>query len=349
MTLSQTAILAKQVITISIITIVLGSTSFIGYKIWHAYYLSHLPAVEEKPDTKFGLLPPPDFPGSSVSSSNFSYSVDTSTGSLPKIGIDSGFDKILKTYFIIKSFASLLSSEKSQTLAEKFNIANPPDILSETKYRFKDNDKTLTVDLDTGNFLYNKEATISGHEVLDSDDKLVSDFEHILNSLGVLNDDLKKGRTKITFLKSSGNDLVSTTLRTEGQAVQISLWPQSIDKKSIFTPDFNKALVNATVTKSASELSNYISIQFINFPIDTETFATYPIKSADEAYADLKSGKGIVILQPAKPQVSISSVYLGYYLSDSYNPYLQPIYVFEGQNFVAYVPAVVKEFISQGH
>lgn len=349
MTLSQTANLTKKIITISLIFGFTGIVSFVSYQVWHTYYIAHLPPVEEKPDTKFGPLPFPDFPTASVSSSNYSYSLDTSTGSLPKIGVDLGFDKIIKVYFITKSFATLLSPEKSQNLASKFNINTEPQILSETKYSFSDKEKKLTVDLDTGNFLYSKEATVSGEETLDldNDDKLVSDFEQTLNSLSILTDDLKKGRTKITLLKSQGNNLVTTNLRSEAQAVQISIWPSNIDQKSIFTPKFNEALVNAILIKSASDLNNYLSIQFINFPVDTTTFATYPTKTAESAYGDLKSGKGVVILEPNKPQVSISSVYLGYYLSDRYNPYLEPVYVFEGQNFVGYVPAVNDEFFTQ--
>ncbi len=241
----------------------------------------------------------------------------------------------------------MLSPEKSQNLAAKFNINTNPQILSDTKYQFTDQSKTLTVDLDTGNFLYRKEATVSGKETLNDDDKLVSGFEKTLDSLGIPISDLTKGRTKITLLKSNGNTLVPTNLRAEAQAAQISLWPQNIDQKSIFTSDFNKALVNATIVKSATDLADYISIQFTDYPIDTTTFATYPLKSPEVAYADLKSGKGVVVLEPTKPQVSVSSVYLGYYLSDNYNPYLEPIYVFEGQDFVAYVPAVSDEFITQ--
>lgn len=347
MTLSQTASLTKKIIALSGIILFAGTATFTGYKIWHAYYIAHLPPVEEKPDTKFGILPYPDFPNTSVSSSNFSYSLDTSTGNLPKLGIDAGFDKIMKVYFIPRSFASLLSPQKSQDLANKFNILSNPQILSETKYRFSQGNKNLTIDLDTNNFLYTKEASISSKVTLEEDEKLVSGFESILSSLGVLSDDLKKGRTKVTLLKSDGKNLIPTTLKTEAQAVQISLWIQSIDKKSIFTSDFNKALVYAIVSPTSSDLENYYSLQFSTYPIDTSTYATYSIKTAEVAYNDLKSGKGVVILQPLKPQVSISSVYLGYYLSDNYSPYLQPIYVFEGQNFVGYISAITDEFLTQ--
>lgn len=338
MTLTQTAILVKQVILISSITLFLGLTSFVGYKIWYAYYLAHLPPVEEKADAKFGLLPLPSFPKGNVSTSNFSYSLDTTTGGLPKVGIDPGFDSIIKVYFVTQTFATLLAPEKSADLAQKFGIMSQPEILSETKYRFKDQNKTLEVNLDSGNFSYTRQASISAQINLDDDNKLVSDFESSLSALGVLKDDLTNGRTKVTPLKVAGSETV---------AAQISLWPAPIDKKSIFTADFNKSLINAIVVGSTSALDNYLSLNFTYYPVELSTFATYPIKTAEAAFDDLKEGRGIVIIEPNKPQVSITSVYLGYYLSDSYSPYLQPIFVFEGPNFVSYVAAISEAFQSQ--
>lgn len=333
MTLSQAAILTKQVITISSIAIILGTASFIGYKIWHAYYLAHLPPVEEKPDTKFGLLPPIVFPEKSVSSSNYSYSIDTSTGNLPKVGIDSGFEKIIKVYFITKTYATLLSADRAKNLAEKFDIKSAPKILSETNYQFQDKDKTLTVNLDNGNFTFEKEATVSGQENLDDDNKLVSGFERNLEFLGVFKDDLKTGRTKVISSK------------TEAGVAQISLWPSKIDNKPIFTPQFDTSEIFAVVYKSADNLQDYLALNFTYYPIDTSTFATYRIKTAEQAFEDLKSGKGIVSIEPNAPKVSISLIYLAYFLGDSYSPYLQPIFVFEGPHFAAYVPAISPDLI----
>lgn len=332
MTLSQTAILTKQIITISIFALVLGTISFIGYKIWYAHYLANLPPVEEKPDTKFGILPAIDFPKGTVSSSNFSYSIDTSTGNLPKVGEEAGFEKLVKVYFVTKPLATLLSAEKSQTLADKFGITTQPQILSETTYRFKDNDKLLTIDLDSGNFTFKKESTISAKEDLDNDQKLVSDFKAILETLGVFKEELKKGPTKVMPL-------------TETNAVQISLWPPAIDNKPMVTSQFDNSLIYARVYKSAADLNNYSLLNFTYFPIEPSTFATYPIKGGEAAFEDLRNGKGVVIIEPTKANVSVTSVYLGYFLSENYHPYLQPVFVFEGPNFVAYVPAISQDFI----
>jgi len=354
MTLTQVATLTRHTVLITILALFLTITGFVGYRVWYAYYQSSLPPVEEKPDTKFGVLPYPDFPQTSVSSSNFSYLLDTTTGGLPKLG-EAGFEKLIKVYFIIKPYATLLSPDKVMTLAEKFGLLSPPQILSETSYQFADEDKNLRVDLDSGNFTYIKEyvkeATLSGelsidddNRVIDDDNKLVSDFKKILDNLGILKEELKSGRTKVVPLKSDGAVFIPTDLRTEAEALQISLWPTSIDKKSIFTPDFNESLVTAVVQKSADNLQNYLSLDFTFWQIDQSIFATYPLKSTEEAFENLKSGKGIVILEPGKPQVSITSIYLGYYLSKNYTPYLQPIYVFEGPKFAAYVAAIRDQF-----
>ncbi|MBI2020371.1 hypothetical protein HYS94_03025 [Candidatus Daviesbacteria bacterium] len=339
MTLTQTAILTKRLIAISIITLILGTISFIGYKIWQAYELANRPPVEEKPNRQFGSLPAIDFPKTQVSSSNFSYSLDTATGSVPKVGIDEGFEKIIKVYFLPKPYASLLSFEKTQELAARFNILTPPQILTEINYRFVDGSKILNIDLDSGNFKYSNEATSSAESLAD-DESLISDFRNVLNDLKVFRENLNGGPSKVISLKKENSRLISTNARVEAQAALISLWPKALDKKPIFTADFNKSLINATVFKSANQLENYLSLNLTNWQVDETTFATYPTKSAEIAFEDLKSGKGVIILEPNKSQVSITSIYLGYYLPENYNLYLQPIYIFEGPNFVAYVSAV---------
>ncbi len=347
MSLTQIAVLTKQVITISIIATFLAIGSFIGYKIWYAYYLAHLPPKEEKPDTKFGRLPPPNFPQASVSSSNFSYSIDTTTGGLPKVGVDKGFEKLIKVYFVVKTYASLLSPEKSQNLAEKFDLKVNPQIISETNYIFKDKDKTLNIDLDSGNFTYLNEATISATSTLDDETKLVTDFKAMLGNIGILKPDLNSGRTKIGLLRNDNGKFTPSDLKNEASGAQISLWPASLDNKPIVTAKFNTSYVNATVFKSASDIQTYLSLNFIYYQIDTSTFATYPLRPSEQAFEDLKSGNGIIVIEPPKANVSITSVYLGYFLSENYSPYLLPVYIFEGPNFAAYALAISPEFQSQ--
>lgn len=323
--------------------------SFVGYRIWHAYYLAKLPPIEEKANVKFGILPKPDFPRMDVSSSNYSYSLDTTTGGLPRVDKDPGFEKIIKVYFVTQTFATLLSPDRSQALADKFGFTSPPVILSETKYKYIDGEKQLLVDLNSGNFSYTNEASISAKINTDDNNKLVTDFKNILSKLDVLKKDLQDGRDNITFLKTSGDKLIPTELPSEAMAARISLWPASIEKKSIFTSDFDTSMVTTTVSGETGKLEEYRLINFTYYPIDTSTYATYPIKTAESAFEDLKNGKGVIIIEPSKSQVSITSVFLGYYMPENYSPYLQPIFIFKGPHFAAYVGALPDEFQSQGH
>lgn len=343
MTLTQTATIARRVILGFIIFSILGLTSYIGYKIWYANYLASLPPQEEKPDTKFGVLPQMEFPPSKVPSGNFTYILDTITGGLPE------FPKLIKVYFMPKAAATFLATEKGQALAQKFEINTPPQILSETKHHFQSDTRTLTVELDSGNFIYQGGATPSAGQVLDDDQKLISDFKNLLSRVGVLKSELTGNKNKIKLLKYDGNQFIDASSRNEAQAALIYLWPEDLDKLPIVTSDFNKSFVWATVLASARNLENYRSLNFTFWPVDLTTYSTYSLKPTNVAFDDLKNGKGIIVKtsEQTSGQISITSVYLAYYQAENYNPYLQPIYIFEGLEFVAYISALTNEFLSQ--
>lgn len=322
MTLTQTAIFTKRAILIFGISLVLVILSYSGYQIWSSYKIANLPPVEEKPDLKFGVLPPPNFPPS-PSPSNLSYTIDTTTGDFPK------FDKILRVYFIPKAATTFLSSDRALQLAERFNIKTPPEIVSETIYRFSESNKSLTVNLDTGNFIYTN-ATTSAELSLKADDTMIANFKNLLNNLGLFKEEFSNGPAKL--------------FHQNEQISQISIWPKALDNIPIVTTDFNKALVSTTLLHSAEKIDDILSLDYTFWPIDTQTFATYPSKTAAAAFEELKAGGGLIILKPTQPQVSITKVYLAYFESKEYLPYLHPVFVFEGPDFMAYVPAIANQY-----
>lgn len=346
MNLTQTAILTKRVVFFSAIFLFFGIGSFTTYKFWQAYTIAHLPPIEEKPDLKFGILQYPDFPKTEVSSSNYSYSVDTQTGTMPKVGTDKGFEKLVKVYFIPKPYSSFLSADRSKALAQKFAIDTEPQIQSENTYLFQNLDRSLNINLDSGNFSYINQSTPSAEVKLSDESRFVDDFQRILSNLVGTKEQLTGGRSKIIYFQGAGENLIQTNSRQDADFVQISIWPKSIDNKQIYTTEYSKSLVNALVYKSAEKIENFNSIDFVIWDIDTSTTATYPAKTVEETYADLQSGKGIVVLQPEKAQVSITDVYPGFYMSKNYYSYLIPIYVFIGPSFAAYVPAVDNQYLN---
>lgn len=342
MTLAQTAVFTKRAIVVFFLLIFLGISSFVGFKFYSAYKLANTPPVEIKPDLKFGQLPPIDLPTSSNSGSNFSYSIDTTTGNLPT------FDKLIKVYYIPKTFATLLASERAAALAKNFGIDSQPEVLSDTKYRFSATGKSVTVNLDTENFEYSKEASNSATaDILDSDDKLITGFQSLLGRIGSGKDTLGGEPYNIELYKFNAGKLVPATSRVDAEAALISLWPHDIDQKKVVTPQTNQSLVSAIVDKNSNNVENYMSLKFTFWPIDVTEFATYPLKTGDQALDDLKFGRGSIINIPPTPNVSITKVTLAYFESQTYTQYLQPVFLFEGPGFTAYVPAIQDAYVNQ--
>jgi hypothetical protein len=323
MTLSQAAIFTKRFLVGFVVIISLIIISFVGYRMWRAYYLASLPPKVELPETRFGALPPIDLPRSIAPPTSFTYSIDTTTGNLPD------FEKMTKVYFMPKGVVSLLSSEKAADLANKLGIRTQPTILSETQYSFEEGGKRLIIEIDTGNFIY--ENPLAETVELGPNSSLNQGFKNVLAALDSLKPELGEGPQKI---------------QKDGARASISVWPKQVDSKPILTSDFNKSLVNGTTSGSGFELKNYSIINYTFWPVDLSESSTYPIKTATMALDDLKAGLGVIVIAPSESKISILNTYLGYFESENYSPYLQPIYIFEGPNFVAYVPAVTQEFAS---
>lgn len=318
-TLTQASSFSRKFIVFSAVILSIASISYIGTKIYRAYNPIPEVIVQEEPNVKFGLLPLPKFP-LSVDSSKFTYSIDTVDGNLP------AFERLIKVYVVPPPFASFLSPDRAIKLAQSLNLIPIPQIISETEHKFTNTDSSLLVNLDSGNFHYSKASTPSAN--LTKDQNLEADFKKFLEKLGLLNDSLKSGRV---------------VTESQKNYTQISIWPGDVDGKKVYTSSNKIALVNAAINGSINDFTNFIGINFVFWPIDTTSPATYPLKSAYDALEDLKSGSGVIIQAPDNSRVSLTNVYLGYYESTEYSPYLQPIIVFEGQNFLAYLPAIAKD------
>ncbi|KKR83552.1 MAG: hypothetical protein UU73_C0001G0302 [Candidatus Daviesbacteria bacterium GW2011_GWA1_41_61] len=328
MTLSQTTAVTRKGIVFFGIFLLLVTLSLIGYNLYKQYELAHRKPIEEKPEMRFGTLPKIKFPAQTVSSSNFTYSLDTTTGELPQV------PKLLKVYFIPQTGISLMDADYAKQLAEKLGFPQGPQILATTEYKFtNDQDASLIINITTGNFHFQRQVIPTKDDPpqgsFPEKERLIGDFKQFLSSKDVLPPELQNGTGNVTY-SGSGDE----------ETAHLSLWPADIDKMTVITPQFTQGLVRATVTKHTLEANKYIDINFIFWPVDKASSSTYLLKLPAQAFSELKIGQGFVALEPDQPQVSISSVYLAYYQSESYSPYLQPVYVFDGPQFIALVPAI---------
>lgn len=321
MTLTQAAQLTKRGLLSLVILSILGIATLIGYQIWQQNYLKSLPEKEPKAEERFGALPKLTIPSQSATGLNYDYSLDTITGVLP---VD--LPRVIKVYFIPQTGISLLAPKKVQELAKKLGFSQGPEAISQTVYKYTDAAGSFVkIDLNTGNFKIQKvlklpEATASAKFTPIDQTKAVGDFKNFLASKGLLPDELNKGTYKII------NN-------------EVNLFTADLDGFRIVSPYLNRGLVRATLADIPSE-EKYSLIDYTYWTVDKAESSTYQLIKIEEAFKDLQAGKGFIIIKPDKPRVSISNIYLAYYQGEEYIPYLQPVFVFEGPSFAAYIPAI---------
>ena len=115
----------------------------------------------------------------------------------------------------------------------------------------------------------------------------------------------------------------------------------------LVSANFGQASVSVLVSGSRTEAKRIIEVNFKDVNIDRESYSTYPIKTSEEAINSLKTGNYWTAKDVSNKNVVIRKMYLAYFEPTTLTNYLQPIFVFEGDNgFVAYVPAINSSYIS---
>lgn len=342
MTLTEAAAFTKEGMIVSAITLFVVLSA---WGIWHYYYnyvyLPGLPVVVEQPTVAFGPLPKVAFPESAISSSNFSYTLDTETGALPE-----KLPRLFKVYSVAQLATDLLALDRAKSLARSLEFNVTPQAISATQYKFIDdkNGGELIVDLDTGNFKFRRSVATGSGESFEKVEDFINDstqgqtLKSFLGSKGLLKDQLKSGKTTAVY---------NNQIKKDSTLVTVNLWQESIEDYPIVTPKFNEGLIKAVGNSNRNGDRKYILLDYIFWPIDLENFGTYPIKTADEAFEELKNGEGFIAIEPKTSSASITKVYLAYYLAEAYSNYLQPVYVFEGPGFAGFVTAVKSEFVEK--
>lgn len=340
MTLTEAAAFTKKGLVISAVTLFIALATWGIWRYYYNYiYLPSLPPIVEKPTLAFGPLPKIKFPESQVASTNFSYTLDTETGALPE-----KLPELFKVYSVAQLATDLLALDRAKSLAGVLGFNKNPQALSATQYKFIDdkNGGELIVDLDTGNFKFRRNVALSSGDNFEriedfiNENKQSQDFKSFLSSRNLLKEQLQKGRALVSY---------NNPVKKDSSLVSINLWQGDINETPIVTPKFKEALIKVVGTNNRDTDKKYILMDYIFWPIDLNNFGTYPIKTIEEAFEELKGGEGFVAVEPRTANASITKVYLAYYLSEEYSNYLQPVYVLEGPEFAGIVPAIKAEFV----
>lgn len=344
MSLTETAYYTRRTVNWAILGVIAYILLRIFWSIFVVVFFAIFPPKATPPNHAFGKLPAIKFAATIASpSAQLTYELETIQGSVPTAS------ESATVYFMPKAAPNLLALSKSQDFATRLEFDPTPIQESKNIYRFNDALlplRRLRYDILSSNFIvryaFEKDPSIFTEKNLPLPDAAKIEATNLLESYDLSNSDLSEGNTTVTFWRLSGDQLVATTSLSQADAVRVDFFRKMIGDTQVFTAMPDEAPVSIIFSGSANSKKHVLQFAYTFWPIDYQTTATYGLKPSAQAWQELQSGKGYIARYPKVGNTAVvRSVYLGYF--DSFEPqtYIQPIFVFEGDDgFLAYVPAV---------
>ena len=335
-----------------IVFIFLRLLFIIAINSWKASHPIRIPP----PKMEFGKLPNPKFSQVATSSSGLRFTLENIEG-VPVVDKPQEGTASSKVYSMPKKSPTFLSADRSNKFAVKLGFTNEPQVSNSTIYNYTDPLeplRTLSVDSINLNFIlkyrWENNPIVVSNGRLDSKDQALNEIKSFIQYNNLFDDSIalgKKNPELLTYNQLTNSFLPSTSVST-ANVIKVNYFRNDLDGLKILPPAFNHSYNYVIYTRSTNTNSQVLEVSYKFWPIDFDNFGTYPIKSAISAWQDLIDGYATVVnLGNNSPQnIVIRHIYLAYYDSEDPQPYLQPIYVFEGDNdFVAFLPAVISEWL----
>jgi hypothetical protein len=322
---------------------------FITFRFIAIVRQSLFPTPPPPPTVSFGKLPKIIFPASATALPQMT--VTTVTGSFPILG-----DRIA-VYKLLQPQVSFSSLDNAKAIAAKNNFLGNPTVISDTVYKWDNTspaNESLSLNIQTLDFLYTSDY-LTNPEVLGATnlgnptDAIITATNFISTFETDLPDDIDQAKTNTSLFTIQNNTLVPASSLSTAQIIRVDYYQKDINKIPIYYPHYPQSIMSIFVGSKNADQS-VVAATYIHKTIDQLSSGTYPIKTAQQAFDELKQGNGFIAQYdtPEKPAI-VRNISLGYYLSDDTSQqYLMPIIVFQGDNnFFGFVSAVMDGWIQK--
>ena len=313
----------------------------------------YFPKAPPPPTISFGKITPVTFPDN-VSDKSFNYSLDTISGELPQ------FPDRINVHKISKPLPDLLALQKAKSKISgagftSQEIAVSPEVYQWNQPANSDSnislDRSLKMDILSSNFTLSSnfisDPVVSSSANLNDTNTAIGSAQNFLTLMSSFPGDIDLAKTKTFLFSIKDNTLTSAPSVSGSQVIEVDFFQKDVDNLSIYYP---KA-VNSTISVLVVGGRNQPQIAQVNYSHQniSDESSTYPIKTAKQAFDELKQGKGYIASYfGTSEDISIKNVFPGYYLGDKKQDYLIPVAVFQGDNgFFAYVPLLTDEWTSK--
>lgn len=348
-TLTEVSVVTRKVIIWIVVVAILYLVLRVVYSMALNYWIASNPPEDAPPNVLFGPISPPKFPDSLPTTASLRLTLLTIEGG-PQEATAAG-----KVYFMPKKLQSLLAPQKARETANRLKFLQEPEIVSSTLYRFRDPNRTFELDIVNNNFVYTynykEDISVFSNNILNKN-TAVSLATRFFNSTGAISSSMLSLNTvQLLHFDEVAKLFSPATKEKSANSARVNFFRPDLDGLPLLTPEHNKSYIYAIVTPHFDEDKQVVEAHYNFWPIDFSNFGTYPLRSSDKAWEDVKDGNGVVATFGQNPQdaeIIIRKVYLAYYDSGLPETYMQPIFVFDGDNgFVAYANAIADEYLSQ--
>jgi len=349
--LTSISISARKIIRYGVYTIILILILRFAFNISTAIFKILFPPKEPKPTVAFGKLPKLSFPNPEEHKlKGVSYTLEIATGGLPKLPNQA------VVYFMPPIQSDIGVVEKAKKIAQSLGFNPDGKVLIESipnLYVFEkaNSPSKLTMNIVSGEFSIsynlNQNPAIL-RDMATSPESAINLVQSLLKGAGLLNQDLEKGPITHEFLRYEQGNFVPAISQSEANAVKVNLFRRGFESRGQDIPSITPTMPEANIWfLIVGRSRQIIAGEYHFFPIDNGKNATYPLKTAEEAFEELKNGEGFITNPKSVvgSSVTIRKVYLSYYDAGQYSEYYQPVVVFEGDNnFYGIIPAVKSEY-----
>lgn len=347
MTLTEISYYSRKLLPFAIIGILVLLIFFYAIKVFFLYLDVQKPTVTLT-DKALGNIASPQIK-SLTPSGTLNFTLDNVEGK-PITATDSA-----KVYFIPPAVSRFGFTDKIYLMAKTLGIDtdNTKYKLASTEAKFTEDTQSLSIDITNFNFTYEydvkKDSSIFSNALLPPQNTIEQTATDFLRKVDRYPEELAKGKvhTYYSVYNPLSNKLMPTDAKNkDANVVEVDFFRPDIDTFSVVSPKFPNSH-NYVIMVFNDTGPKIIKAQVKFFEKSDAQVGVYPIKTGDQAFKELQEGKSSLISLPTGSNIIIKKMSMAYYDPDVYDQYLQPVYVFIGDDgnendgsFVGYVPAV---------
>ena len=239
-TLTEASYYSRNIIKYGSIVVVILLAIRIGVAVFTTWWKRLHPPPPPPVTVEFGKLPAL-FP--STEKPEIKFRLETATGKLGEFGPQA------LVYLIPAKRGNLLALERATDLAKKMEFISEPTN-SGTLYRWtkdKPLPSSLEIDIVSGDFTFDAnwrvEPQLLTTSIAPSESEAIASARGWLSGMGLLEDDLEVGETRVTYLKVLGTDVVIAASPSEAQFVRVDLFRVNLEDARILPSNPGDGLV----------------------------------------------------------------------------------------------------------